>query len=111
MCRDYEVYLDDILAAIDKIGGFTAGMSRDEFTQDAKTFDAVVCNLEIIGEAARRLPEETRSKSPQIEWRKTASLRDVLIHHYSAVDADIIWDIVQNKLPALRQQLQDTFDR
>ena len=111
MCRDYNVYLEDILSAIAKVASFTAGMSREQFGEDAKTFDAVVRNLEIIGEAAKRLPEEIRSRSPQIEWRKVAGLRDILIHKYSAIDVDIIWDVVQNKLPTLRQQVREILEQ
>ena len=111
MCRDYDVYLEDILGAIEKVARFTAGMSCEQFAEDAKTFDAVVRNLEIIGEAAKRLPEEIRSQSPQIEWRKVAGLRDILIHKYSAIDVDIIWDVVQNKLPTLRQQVREILEQ
>jgi uncharacterized protein with HEPN domain len=111
MSRDYEVYLEDILAAIEKIAGFVAGFSQDEFARDAKTFDAVLRNLEVIGEAAKRLPEDVRSKSPQTEWRKIAGLRDILVHQYSAVNVDIVWDVVQNKLPALRQQVRQILHR
>jgi uncharacterized protein with HEPN domain len=107
MSRDYDVYLDDILGAIEKIAAFTAGLSLDQFAEDAKTLDAVVRNLEIIGEAAKNIPEQTRSKSAQIEWRKLAGLRDILIHRYFAIDVHIIWDVVQNRLPLLRKQVEE----
>jgi len=106
MSRDYRVCLDDILEAIDKIVDFTSGLSARQFSEDVKTFDAVVRNLEVIGEAAKNVPDNVRAKSPAFDWRKVAGLRDILIHHYFGLDADIIWDIVQNKLPQLRQAVQ-----
>lgn len=111
MSRDYKVYLEDILIAIDKIAEFTAGLSRRQFAEDAKTFDAVARNLEIIGEAAKNVPDEIRAESPQLEWRKVGGLRDILIHHYFGVDPDIIWDIVQNKLPQLRREAAGLLER
>jgi uncharacterized protein with HEPN domain len=60
-----------------------------------------VRNLEVIGEAAKNIPEEVRANSPTIEWKKIAGLRDILIHEYFGIDGEIVWDIVQNKLPSL----------
>jgi uncharacterized protein with HEPN domain len=111
MSRDYRVYLDDITAAIDKIAAFTEGMSEQQFKEDSKTFDAVVRNLEIIGEAAKNVPDEVRRRFTEIEWRKAAGLRDILVHEYFAVDSEIIWDVVKNKLPQLRRQVADVLAR
>ncbi len=69
MSRDYKVYLDDIATAIDKIAAFTRGLPKDAFAQDAKTFDAVVRNLEILGEAAKNIPEDVRRKFSEVPWR------------------------------------------
>jgi uncharacterized protein with HEPN domain len=80
MHRDYKVYLEDIVEAIRKIRFFTTGPSLQAFSSDVKTFDAVIRNLEIIGEAIKRIPEEIRSIYPDVEWRKIACLRDVLAH-------------------------------
>jgi uncharacterized protein with HEPN domain len=106
MPRDYKVYLEDILHAITRIREYTAGFSSGAFAADAKTFDAVVRNLEVIGEAAKAVPEMIRSEHPEVDWKKTVGLRNILIHHYFGVDAEIIWDIIQNKLPALEGQIR-----
>lgn len=112
MPRDFRVYLEDILAAIRKAATYTSGLTQAEFLQDDKTFDAVVRNLEVIGEAAKHLPAETRSNSSDIDWKKIAGLRDILIHEYFGIDGEIVWDIVQHKLPALEtavtRMLNDT---
>jgi uncharacterized protein with HEPN domain len=106
MPRDYKVYLEDILQAISRIREYTAGLSAAAFAVDAKTLDAVVRNLEVIGEAARALPEAIRSQHPEVDWKKTVGLRNILIHQYFGVDSEIIWDIIQNKLPALEEQIR-----
>jgi uncharacterized protein with HEPN domain len=105
MPRDYKIYLSDIIECIEKIHNYTAGLLLGDFCNDGKTIDAVIRNLEIIGEAARRLPEEFRIKFPDVEWRRIASLRNILIHEYPGIDLETIWDIVENKLSSLEKQI------
>jgi uncharacterized protein with HEPN domain len=106
MPRDYKVHLEDIAEAIRKIRSYTTNLSFQAFSSDVKTFDAVIRNLEIIGEAIKGVPEEVRLKYTDVEWKKIAGLRDILIHEYFGVDAEIIWDIIQNKLPVLERQIK-----
>lgn len=106
MPRDYKVYLEDILQAIDKIQKFTKDMPSHVFLNDEKTHDAVIRNLEVIGEAIKKVPDGIRVKHPQIDWKKIGALRDILIHEYFGIDVEIVWDIVQNKLPVLKSQIQ-----
>jgi uncharacterized protein with HEPN domain len=102
MPRDYRLYLDDILEAIDRIQGYVEGMDYSGFAADQRTMDAVVRNLEIIGEAARGLPADIKDAIPQTEWRKVVGLRNLLLHEYFAVSTRVVWDVVQTKLDSLR---------
>lgn len=105
MSRGYKVYLQDIIEAIKKIEKYTKGMSYSRFKKNGQTVDAVVRNLEIIGEAAKNVPREFRVKHNNIEWRKIAGLRDILIHDYFGIDLDILWDVIQNKLSNLKKDV------
>ena len=90
MSRDWTFYLDDILESCSKILRYTDGMSLEQFKQDEKTYDAVVRNLEIVGEAAKNIPEAVRAKMKGIEWKKPAGLRDVIAHAYFGIDEAIL---------------------
>lgn len=99
--------MDDILASIANVEQYTKELSFEEFVHDRKTIDAVVRNLEIIGEAAKNLPEEITAQYPKIPWNRIISMRNKVIHEYFGVDVDILWKTIQEDFLALRRQIED----
>jgi len=95
-------YIEDIVDAIGKTINFVEGMTYDTFIRDEKTIFAVVRALEIIGEAVKNIPTETRKNYPEIPWRNMAGMRDKLIHEYFGVRLDLVWKTVKEEIPPLK---------
>ena len=105
MSRDFKAYLSDIIGSINKIEKYTENMSFQDFLQNELVQDGVVRNLEIIGEAVKKLPGDVKKHKAGVEWKKIAGLRDILIHDYFGVDVVIVWDIIKNKIPNLKKNV------
>jgi len=102
--KDATVYLRHVRDAIARIERYTA-QGREVFFQDSMVQDAVIRNLEVIGEAVRSLPPEVKRQHPEIPWRSITALRNVLIHEYFGVDLEIVWRVVQRRLPNLKRHI------
>ena len=107
MLRDYRLYLQDILECCENARNYVGEMTFEEFSADRKTIDAVVRNLEIIGEAVKNVPSEILQTKPKIEWKQVARFRDLIIHQYFKIKLTIVWDIVQNRLEELKQAVDE----
>lgn len=106
MSRDYRFFLEDIKLACEKIIRYIQSLEEEQFFEDEKTYDAVVRNLTVIGEAVKNIPQEVRNRHPQTEWRKIAGFRDIAVHEYFGIDQEILWDILQNEVPSLLSRIK-----
>ena len=105
--REYKVFIEDIVNAMDKIEKYTSGIKYEEFENNSMIIDAVIRNFEIIGEAANNIPEEIKSKNPKVEWKECVGFRNFLIHGYFTVSLETVWDTIQKNLPQLKEHIKD----
>ena len=103
--RDADILIEDIETAVARIERYVAGLDRQGFLQDEKTIDAVVRNLEIIGEAVRWLPGEFKERHTEVPWSQIAGLRNRIVHDYFGLDLEIIWRVLETSLPEFKQHL------
>ncbi|MBE0430556.1 MAG: DUF86 domain-containing protein [Dehalococcoidia bacterium] len=102
MKKDYLDYMTDISDAIEEVGTFTRGMDLEGFLADRKTINAVIRSLEVMGEAAKKIPDGLRQTYSDILWRRMAAMRDKLIHEYHGVDLEIVRMVVREELPPIK---------
>ena len=105
MTKDAFVYVHHMLDAVKAIEAYTKGMGREDFLKNKMIQDAVMRNLEIMGEAAKRVSKALRDAHPSVEWKKIAGMRDILIHEYLGVDQEKVWLVIENRLPVLKAEL------
>jgi len=105
--RDYWDYLYDIKDAINAVQNFVEGMDKSSFANDLKTIYAIRKALEIIGEAAKNVPQEFKDKYPEIPWKQMAGMRDRLVHKYFGVRVDVLWETLQKDIPSLKSLFID----
>lgn len=110
MTREYGDYVQDIIGSIDKAMKFVENMTFDQFVEDDKTIFAVTRAIEIIGEAVKNIPDEVKLKHPEIPWREIAGTRDKIAHEYFGVDLEIIWNVIKERVPGLKENFKKIMD-
>lgn len=103
--KDYKMYVEDMLESIEYISKFLENTNEVQFSQDVQLQDAVIRRLGIIGEAATRLTNEIKEKASKIPWKSVVGLRNIVIHEYAKVSLGKVWDVVENDLPPLKEEL------
>lgn len=104
--RDFADYLHDMLEATEKVAKFVLGMTQEQFVADEKTQFAVVRGLEVLGEAAKKIPQTFREEHAEIPWREVAGMRDKLVHDYFGVNVEVVWKTAVEDVPRLAELLR-----
>jgi len=111
MQKGSRLYLEEIFEAIQQIEEYTKDFTYEKFSKNRLVSDAVIRNLEIIGEAVKKLSPELKKEYPLLEWKKIAGLRDILIHQYANIHLKLIWDVIREKIPFLKKIIQEILQR
>ena len=106
MKRDVMLFIGDILESIEAIEEFSKDINKEELNSNRLKRNAIVREIEIIGEAVKNIPDNLKEKYPEIPWKKIAGLRDIIIHTYFNIDLDITWEIIKKDIPILEKQIR-----
>lgn len=106
MSKDYRPYLKDIQRFSQQLHQYAEGLTRETLEDDKKLLEAILYNIIILGEAARRIPEATQAKYPQIRWKGIIGTRNFILHDYDKTDLDVIWNILSVQIPLLSEQIE-----
>lgn len=104
--REWKLYLEDILESMSLVKQYVENMDIDDFRKDRKTTDAVIRNLEIIGEAAKFIPDDIKIKYQEVDWKGIIGFRNRATHVYFTISLDVVWHIIKNELPVLNYQMR-----
>jgi uncharacterized protein with HEPN domain len=105
MKKDFKIFLEHILESINLIEEYTADKTRKQFLNSKQLQDAVIRRIEIIGEAVKNIPDDIKGKYKDIPWRNIMGMRDILIHQYFGVDLELTWEVINNNIPELKNQI------
>ena len=105
--KDDLIFIKHVLESIDAIEEFSEGLTKEELTSNRLKRNAIIKEIEIIGEAVKNISKETRDKYKEVQWKDIAGARDKMIHHYFGVDIDTIWKIIEKDLPLLKKQIKE----
>lgn len=108
--RDWKLFLEDILESMEKIGSYTEAMDFDSFTRNQLVIDAVIRNLEVVGEACKHIPLRIRKKYDEVPWKAIVGLRNIAIHEYFGLDLENIWKIIKEDLPKNKETFKRIFE-
>jgi len=109
--RDYNLFLQDIFNACQKIQRYTQNLTFGEFSKDDKTIDAVIRNFEIIGEATRKIPDSVKENNTNIDWQAIIGMRNIIIHDYFGVDLEEVWKTIQEDIPVLESAIKTIIEK